>query len=397
MFRPLARLLAGLLVAASGGALLARQEPQFRAGTDTVPIYATVLDGNGRLVTDLTREDFEVRDNGRPQKLTTFASADQPITVVMMLDRSGSVEAQFATVERAAAEFVNQLGPDDRARIGSFSTKIRIDPPTFTNDHNTLMAVLRNDLQPFGPTPLWNATDLAVNAVKGETGRRVVLVFTDGKDMPVDEGPDVTFEQIRTRVETEDVMVYGIGLGHECPMESLTFIVPRPAETSVVLQRGGGGGGGRGGGGAGGGRGGGGPGRGGPVGIPRTGGGRGLPRGGFPMPPPRVPNVPGYPPAGKPPVVLDPARSKELLSCSSSKPDPHLRALTAVGGGGYFELTPTDDMSGTFTRVAEELHKQYLLAYVAPEHDGALHHLEIRVHRPDVTVRARAGYVAPAR
>ena len=57
---------------AGGTGLLARQDRQFRAGTDTVPIYATVLDAEGRLVTDLTRDDFEVRDNGRPQKLTTF-------------------------------------------------------------------------------------------------------------------------------------------------------------------------------------------------------------------------------------------------------------------------------------------------------------------------------------
>ena len=110
--------------------------------------------------------------------------------------------------------------------------------------------------------------------------------------------------------------------------------------------------------------------------------------------PPRVPNRPGLPPA-RPPVIFDPAGSKELLGCSAAKPDPHLRALTTVGGGGYFELTPNDDLTATFRRVADELHRQYLLAYVAPEHDGALHHLEIRVHRPDVTVRARAGYVAP--
>jgi VWA domain-containing protein len=386
MFRPLApRVLAGLLVFAAGSGLLARQEPQFRAGTDTIPIYATVLDESGRLVTDLTRDDFEVRDNGRPQKLTTFSNADLPITVVMMLDRSGSVEAQFATVERAAAEFVNQLGPADRARIGSFSTKIRIDPPTFTSDHDTLLTVLRHDLQPFGPTPLWNATDLAVSAVTAETGRRVVLVFTDGKDLPVDDGPNVSFDQIRTRVETEDVMVYGIGLGHDCPMQPFQFVVPKSPDDGIVFQRGGRGGGGRVGG----------MGRGGPVRVgPRTGG---RPGGGgaFPIPlPPRVPNAPGFPPT-KPPVIFDPARSRELAGCSASKPDPHLRALTTVGGGGYFELTATDDMNATFTRVADELHRQYLLAYVAPEHDGALHHLEVIVHRPDVTVRARAGYVAP--
>jgi VWFA-related protein len=201
MFRPLAlRLLAGLLVVfagAGGSGLLARQEPQFRAGTDTVPIYATVLDADGRLVTDLTRDDFEVRDNGRPQKLTTFTSANQPITVVMMLDRSGSVESQFATVERAAAEFVNQLGPADRARVGSFSNKIRIDPETFTSDHDTLMAVLRHDLQPFGPTPLWNATDSRGHR-RRRRGRPTCRARLYRRQRHAGgSGPDVTFDQIR--------------------------------------------------------------------------------------------------------------------------------------------------------------------------------------------------------
>jgi VWFA-related protein len=228
-----------------------------------------------------------------------------------------------------------------------------------------------------------------MTAVAGETGRRVVLMFTDGKDLPVDEGPDVTFDQVRQRVEAEDVMVYAIGLSRECPTEPL-FIVPAPAAASVVAyqrpgQRGGGVGG-RGGMGRGGG----------PVRVgPRT-GGRG--RGGGPIPfpmPPRVPNTPGYPPA-RPPVIFDPLKSKELVSgCSPSRPDPHLRAITSVGGGGYFELTGTADLNTTFARVADELHRQYLLAYVAPEHDGALHHLEVRVHRPDVSVRARSGYIAP--
>jgi Ca-activated chloride channel family protein len=382
------RVLVGALAVLGGSSLLAGQDRQFRGGTDTVPIFVTALDAGGRLVTDLTREDFEVLDNGRPQKLTTFTNADQPITVVMMLDRSGSVEAQFALVEQAAAEFVNQLGPDDRARIGSFSTRIRIDPDTFTGNHETLLAILRHDLQPFGPTPLWNATDKALTAVSGEPGRRVVLLFTDGKDLPVDDGPDVTFDQVRHRVETEDAMVYAIGLSKECQSDR-SFVVAAPAATQIVAyQRGGRSGGGQGRGGTGRGA----PGRAGPRPGGRTGGrgpvGAPVP---FPMPPR---GVPGLPPT-RPPIIFEPVRSKELLSCESSKPDPHLRVLTTLGGGGYFELTGTANLTTTFARVAEELHRQYLLAYVAPERDGALHHLEVRVRRPDVSLRARSGYVAP--
>jgi len=390
MDRPLSlRVLAGALAVLGGSSLLAGQDRQFRGGTDTVPIFVTALDAGGHLVTDLTRDDFEVLDNGRPQPLTTFTNADQPITVVMMLDRSASVEAQFALVEQAAAEFVNQLGPDDRARIGSFSTKIRIDPATFTSDHDALLAILRHDLQPFGPTPLWNATDKALTAVAGEAGRRVVLLFTDGKDLPVDDEPGVTFDQVRHRVETEDAMVYAIGLTKECTADRSFVAAPPAAAQLVAYQRGGGQGRG--------GQGRGGTGRAGPGQAgPRTGGrtgGRGP--GGAPVPFPMPPRgTPSFPPA-RPPAILEPARPKESRNCESAKPDAHLRALTTLGGGGYFELTGTSNLVTTFARIAEELHRQYLLAYVAPERDGVLHHLEVRVRRPDVSLRARSGYVAP--
>ena len=358
------------------------QQPQFRTGTDTIPIYVTVLDASGRLVTDLKRDDFEVLDNDKPQALTMFTNGEQPITVVMMLDRSGSVEPQFTLVENAAAEFVAHLGAADRARIGSFSLKVQIDPPQFTGDRDALVTILHHGLQPFGPTPLWNATDAAMTAVAGESGRRVVLMFTDGKDLPIG-GPNVSYEDVRLRAETEDVMLYGIGLVNECaPSPALrTDVRPRAALSlfEQSFQRRGSAGGRRG---FGQGRGGG---RGGTILPP----GRILPL------PPRVPMIPGSPPPKKP-SASEPVESKDSDSgCSASRPDPHLRKLAEIGGGGYFELHSTDDLPATFARVADELHRQYLVAFVAQQRDGALHQLEVRVRRPDLIVRARRGYVAP--
>src|SRR4051812_7440533 len=66
----------------------ARQRPDFRGGTNTVSVFATALDENQRLVTDLSADDFEVFDNGVKQPITVFANDQQAITVVVMLDRS---------------------------------------------------------------------------------------------------------------------------------------------------------------------------------------------------------------------------------------------------------------------------------------------------------------------
>ena len=81
--------------------------------------------------------------------------------------------------------------------------------------------------------------------------------------------------------------------------------------------------------------------------------------------------------------------------CRPTGPDPSLRVLADAGGGGYFELTEAEDLRATFTRIADELHQQYLLGFVAPEHDGAVHQVEVRVARSGVHVRARSRYVAP--
>jgi len=361
----------------AGSALFARQEPagqkpQFRVDTHTVPVYATVLDPFGHLVTDLKREDFQILDNGVPQPLTSFESGTQPITVVMMLDRSGSVEDRFLLVEQAATEFVNHLTSDDRARIGSFAERIQIDPPAFTSDRDQLLEIIRHDLQPIGPTPLWNATNVAITALSGQPGRRVVLVFTDGHDAPLHSRQNTSFAEVRERTQSEEVMVYGIGLMRECAPpaaksgreDATAYFQRRPG------QRGGGS-------------------RGGPPPTGRSPRGPGV----------RMPGRPPLPYPGRgvprpPTTVFEPRKPSGDFRCEGERPDPNLRALTEIGGGGYFELRSAQDLSATFARVADELHRQYLLAFVAPQNDGVLHRLEVKVDRPGVTVRARTGYVA---
>src|SRR5438067_4927328 len=167
------------------GAVAALQQPPFKAGNRTVAVYTTVTNADGRLVPDLTRDAFTILDDKTRQDLTLFSNDIQPITVVMLLDRSGSMRANFTLVEQAAEQFVAALLPDDKARIGSFSNRIEIDPRDFTSGHEELLAILRVDLQEEGPTPLWNAVNVGITALLHQQGRRVILVFTDGVDSPM--------------------------------------------------------------------------------------------------------------------------------------------------------------------------------------------------------------------
>ena len=115
-------LAAGLVVAP----ILAQdvQTPTFRAGTKTVSLYATVTEG-GRLVPGLSREDFEILDDGKPQAVTVFSAEILPITVVVMLDTSGSMTSNIETLKAGAEQFFLRLFKGDRARLGAFNDKIQ--------------------------------------------------------------------------------------------------------------------------------------------------------------------------------------------------------------------------------------------------------------------------------
>jgi VWFA-related protein len=330
-----------------------QQSPTFSAGNKTVAVYATVADKDGRLVPDLERGRFEVSDNGKRQELTLFANDIQPITVVMLLDRSGSMVANFELVEQAAEEFVKEMLPEDKARVGSFSNRIQIDPQDFTSSKSELVDILRKDLQEEGPTPLWNAVNVGITALLHQQGRRVVLVFTDGMDMPMNfSNNNSSLKSVMKRAEEEDTMVYAIGLsGDEGGSGRRSGGGRGPGGGGMPPGGGMPGGMGRGGYGGRGGFGGGGyGGRGG-----RGGGGSGRP--------------------------------------FSEGPDPGLKDISSATGG-YFELTSTADIATTFRRVANELHHQYALGFTPTNLDGKMHSLTIKVSEPGAVVRARRSYLA---
>jgi VWFA-related protein len=85
------------------------QEPKFKSGTQTVALHVTVTDATRRLVPNLTRDDFEIYDNGRPQPLTVFDNKPRPITAVVMLDTSGSMTLHLDLVKAAAEQFFIRL------------------------------------------------------------------------------------------------------------------------------------------------------------------------------------------------------------------------------------------------------------------------------------------------
>src|SRR5476649_2895477 len=164
-------LVASLLLAFGALAtLVLAQEPTFRADTQVVSLFATVTDAQKRLVPDLQQTDFEVFDNEKPQPLAFFQNEVQPITVVVMLDTSGSMTLTLDLLRAAAEQFVLRLLPADRAKVGAFNDKIQIKGSRFINDRDQLVTDIK-DLDYGNGTRLWDAIAASEDELKGIDGR----------------------------------------------------------------------------------------------------------------------------------------------------------------------------------------------------------------------------------
>jgi len=183
------------------------QEPTtFKAGTRIVPVIATVIDADRRLVPGLEQADFALLDNGKPQEITFFQSEVTPFTVVVMLDTSASMTAHLDLLNRATEQFLMRMLPADKGQVGAFNDKIQFSG-AFTNDRDDLIGALR-DLQFGNPTRLYDAVWESMAALEPITGRKVVLVFTDGDDTSSRR----SLGDVLKRATAEEVMVYAIGL-----------------------------------------------------------------------------------------------------------------------------------------------------------------------------------------
>jgi Ca-activated chloride channel family protein len=202
-------LTAAALVLLAVVAVRAQQQTTFRSGTSIVPILATVLDTTGRLVPDLEQADFTVLDNGKPQEIVFFQNDVQPFTVVVTLDFSFSMNNNLDLLRAAAEQFFLRMLPADKGQVGAFSDKIMFSG-RFTNDRDDLIMALK-DLQYGNPTRLYDAIDTSIDLLDEASGRKVVLVFTDGDDTASRR----SFGDVLTKARDKEVMVYAIGLQSE--------------------------------------------------------------------------------------------------------------------------------------------------------------------------------------
>ena len=204
-------------------------QPVFRSGTDLVALQVTVVDAQRRYAADLKKEDFAVFDDGRPQAIEMFSSTAVPLDVMLLLDSSSSMNSRVDTVSRAAVNLIRALGPDDRAEIIFFSTRVRIEQELTANRRHLLAAIGR--LNASGSTALYEAVYIALKRLaRSNDGtraarRQAIVVLSDGDDTR----SHVSFADIRNDARNGTAAIYAIippdpqAAGHSAPSPESLF------------------------------------------------------------------------------------------------------------------------------------------------------------------------------
>jgi len=185
---PTAGLVLVLLAASAGGQAQTpppRRPPTFEAGIEIINLNVSVTDTRNRYVTDLDAKDFAVFEDGIRQELSLFTHENLPISLVLMIDTSASMDEKLPVAQAAAIKFTKTLRAQDLAQVVQFNDRTTV-LQDFTSDHEALETAIHKT-EASGPTALHNALyvslkDLGKQKKVGELRRRAVVLLSDGED-----------------------------------------------------------------------------------------------------------------------------------------------------------------------------------------------------------------------
>ena len=346
----------GVLLAAAGAIVLAQsparpQAPQqgdgfkFRAGVDLINVTATVTDVTGRFVSGLHKEDFIVYEDDVPQQVTHFNAERVPVSLGLVIDTSGSMagEKWDRATEALDRFLLDLLAQQDEVFLYRFS-----NDPILVEDWTTDRARLSramNRITPRGGTAMYDALAEAVPlADTGHNRKKAIVIISDGNDT----NSRTAVPELKQLIHETEVMVYAVGIDAD---DRYTSNGPfsRP-----------------------------------PVQIPFP----------FPMPGSRRRPWPGQPPIGGGPYGGGSGSGRGGWQTDHVNVAA-LRELTDDSGGRTEIVRSGREIDSATTNIADELSKQYYLAYpAAAKKDGRWHSIHVEVRDGRYTVRARRGYMA---
>src|SRR3984957_17005173 len=322
-----------------------------------VNLPVTVRDKKGKIVRDLTKDDFELEEDGKPQTIRYFSQEPNlPLTIGLLVDTSMSERDNMDRERVASRSFLDQMitRPQDRAFVIHFDREVEL-LQDLTSDHGKLEKAVglidtersvdnstnnqgsgQSQRGHGGGTALYDAIFLACDEIqKKQTGRKAIVVLSDGEDRGSKETMNEAVESAR-KAETDVYTIY-IG-GHE--------------ESSGYNR-----------------------------GMGRHGGmGGGYPGGGYPGG--------GYPGGGYP-------RGGNYPRQQENRPNGKkiMQEIADQTGGRYFEAKKKDSVDDDYAQIAEELRTQFMLGYTPPkDQTSGYHSIHLTTKKKDMTVQTRQGY-----
>ncbi|MDQ4120667.1 MAG: VWA domain-containing protein [Acidobacteriota bacterium] len=193
--------------------------------TNLVTLPVSVLDRDGRFISNLEQQDFQIFDNGVQQKIEYFQSVESPFTVILLIDVSPSTQYHIDEIQDAAIGFINQLRPEDKVIVVSFDENVHVLSP-ITNDRKVLEeAIYQTDFG--GGTSLFEAVDFVINReLKQIEGRKAVVLFTDGVDTT---SYRASYQTTVHDAQETDALIY--------PIRYDTYRPPQPQQTQQEQQQ----------------------------------------------------------------------------------------------------------------------------------------------------------------
>jgi Ca-activated chloride channel family protein len=187
------------------------EEPTFRTDSRLVVLPVSVLNKDGKLITDLSQKSFKVFENGVEQPIKIFRREDVPISLGIIIDNSGSMREKRQKVETASLDLVRASNPQDEVFIVNFNDDPFLDVPLTSDIKKMEEGIARIDSR--GGTAMREAIDSSMTYLKkeGHRQKKVLLVITDGND----NASTISLEKLVSRAQQNEVVVYSIGLLNE--------------------------------------------------------------------------------------------------------------------------------------------------------------------------------------
>jgi VWFA-related protein len=180
----------------------------FKAEANLIPLHASVVDKNGKLLTNIPRAAFHVFENGAEQTIKDFKREDVPVSLGIIIDNSGSMRDKRQRVGAASLALVKASNPQDEVFIVNFNDDAFLDQP-FTNDIKKLEETL-DKIDTKGGTAMRDALSMSIDYLrdKGKKDKKVLVVVTDGNDNTSSMG----LEDLVRKAQQSGVLIYSLGL-----------------------------------------------------------------------------------------------------------------------------------------------------------------------------------------